>query len=43
MESTAIEDPRVREAMDYYLLNLAETVPKNTVRAYKPKQDEWKV
>ena len=43
MESTAIEDPRVREAMDYYLLNLAGTAPKNTVRAYRPKQDEWKV
>ena len=43
MVSTAIEDPRVREAMDYYLLDLAGTVPKNTIRAYKPKQDEWKV
>ena len=43
MVSTAIGDPRVREAMDYYLLDLAGTVPKNTIRAYKPKQDEWKV
>ena len=43
MESTAIEDPRVREAIDYYLLNLQGTVPKNTVRAYMPKQDEWKL
>jgi hypothetical protein len=43
MESTEIEDPRVREAMDYYLMNLQGTVPKNTVRAYLPKQNEWKV
>ena len=43
MEITAIEDARVREAMNYYLLNLASTVPPNTLKAYKPKQEEWKV
>ena len=43
MAATAIEDARIREAMDYYLLNLAGTVPQNTVKAYKPKQREWKV
>jgi hypothetical protein len=43
MATTAIEDARIREAMEYYLLNLAGTVPQNTVKTYKPKQREWKV
>jgi hypothetical protein len=43
MAATAIEDARIREAMEYYLLNLEGTVPQNTVKTYKPKQQEWKV
>lgn len=43
MASTAIEDARIREAMEYYLLNLQGTGPQNTVKTYKPKQQEWKV
>lgn len=43
MDSAAIEDPRVRAAMDYYLLDLEGTTPKNTVKNYAPKQAEWKV
>jgi hypothetical protein len=43
MDSVAIEDPRVRAAMDYYLLDLEGTAPKNTVKNYAPKQAEWKV
>ena len=29
--------------MDYYLLDLEGTAPKNTVKNYAPKQAEWKV
>jgi hypothetical protein len=43
MAATAIEDARIREAMEYYLLNLEGTVPQNRVKTYKPKQQEWKV
>ncbi|KAK4248923.1 hypothetical protein C7999DRAFT_39914 [Corynascus novoguineensis] len=42
MASTAIGDARVREVMEYYLLNLEGTVPRNTVKTYKLKQQEWK-
>lgn len=40
--SNAIEDPRVRAAIEHYLLDLENTQPKNTKRNYRPKQDEWK-
>jgi hypothetical protein len=43
MDSAAIGDPRVRAAMEYYLLDLEGTTPKNTVKNYAPKQAEWKV
>lgn len=43
MDSIAIEDARVRAAMDFYLLDLEGTAPKNTVKNYAPKQAEWKV
>jgi hypothetical protein len=43
MDPAAIEDARVRAAMDYYLLDLEGTAPKNTVKNYAPKQVEWKV
>lgn len=42
MDSIAIEDARVRAAMDFYLLDLEGTAPKNTVKNYAPKQAEWK-
>jgi hypothetical protein len=29
--------------MEYYLLDLDGTTPKNTVKNYAPKQAEWKV
>ncbi|KAM4056650.1 centromere DNA-binding protein complex CBF3 subunit [Hirsutella rhossiliensis] len=40
--SNAIEDPRVRAAIEHYLLDLENTQPKNTKRNYRPKQEEWK-
>ncbi|KJZ69953.1 hypothetical protein HIM_10661 [Hirsutella minnesotensis 3608] len=40
--SNAIEDPRVRAAIEHYLLDLENTQPRNTRRNYLPKQEEWK-
>ncbi|XP_044715192.1 centromere DNA-binding protein complex CBF3 subunit [Hirsutella rhossiliensis] len=40
--SNAIEDSRVRAAIEHYLLDLENTQPKNTKRNYRPKQEEWK-
>ena len=43
METIVNHDPRVRAAIEHYLLDLDQTQPKNTTRTYKPKQREWKV
>ncbi|KJZ68173.1 hypothetical protein HIM_12441 [Hirsutella minnesotensis 3608] len=40
--SNAIEDPRVRAAIEHYLLDLENTKPRNTRRNYLPKREEWK-
>jgi hypothetical protein len=40
--SNAIEDPRVRDAIEHYLLDLENTRSKNTKRNYLPKQKKWK-
>lgn len=40
-DSNAIKDPRVRAAIEHYLLDLESTTPPNTLRNYKPKQKEW--
>ncbi|KJZ68132.1 hypothetical protein HIM_12477 [Hirsutella minnesotensis 3608] len=40
--SNAIEDPRVRAAIEHYLLDLESNQPRNTRRSYVPKQEEWK-
>lgn len=42
-DSNAIKDPRVRAAIEHYLLDLESTTPPNTLRNYKPKQKEWQV
>ena len=38
----AERDPRVIAAIEYYLLDQEQFVPKNTARAYRPKQKEWR-
>jgi hypothetical protein len=35
-------DPRVIAAIEYYLLDQEQFVPKNTAYAYRPKQKEWR-
>ncbi|KJZ70438.1 hypothetical protein HIM_10176 [Hirsutella minnesotensis 3608] len=40
--SNATEDPRVRVAIEHYLLDLENTQPRNTRRSSLSKQAEWK-
>ena len=42
-DSNAIKDPRVRAAIEHYLLDIENTSPKNTAKNYDPKEKEWRV